>query len=201
MSDYIMRTTFSEGYRVSTDNRVLYWQQAEPIPDPIPWPDCHLDCWRRERDAFPADDHARWREWQHADPCGHTLPSPCGYCDKGKATMECPDCRGDGAVDCPHCRHEMDCEKCKGSGEVPTKHQCEHCNGTGMLPGRPVYAMGSVWLAGYVLFVLACVGWALHARAQRRMIADEMRRVSDERNRLQNHAAGAKFHSSDHKLS
>jgi hypothetical protein len=40
-------------------------------------------------------------------------------------------------------------------------------------------------LVGYVVSVVSLLGWFFHARYQRRLIVQEMQRISDERNQLQ----------------
>jgi hypothetical protein len=66
--------------------------------------------------------------------------TPCEHCKTtGKLTYtmrQCPDCDGDGTVECDHCHHEADCETCRGSGEVRTSAPkggapCPECNGKG----------------------------------------------------------------------
>jgi hypothetical protein len=46
------------------------------------------------------------------------------------------------------------------------------------------------WLAGYVISALSLGGWFFHARFQRRIINDEMTRISNERNKSQSKAMG-----------
>jgi len=41
------------------------------------------------------------------------------------------------------------------------------------------------YFIGYLLFIVAVIGWYAHARWQRKIIDAEMRRISDERTRLQ----------------
>jgi hypothetical protein len=50
---------------------------------------------------------------------------------------------------------------------------------------------------GYVLFVATTGGWFVHARFQRRVITGEMRRISDERTRVQEKALGKPLPSSE----
>ena len=53
------------------------------------------------------------------------------------------------------------------------------------------------WLVGHILTVLAIVGWFIHARYQRRVINDEMRRVGRQRTDLQQKLMGSKLTSSE----
>lgn len=49
---------------------------------------------------------------------------------------------------------------------------------------------------GYVLSLIITVGWAIHARRQRREMAAEVRRLSEQRNRLQEMALNVQLKSS-----
>lgn len=55
----------------------------------------------------------------------------------------------------------------------------------------------SGYLVGYVIAFLAIGGWFFHAKAQRRAISTEMRRLTVERNKLQESKIGAKLPSSE----
>ncbi len=50
---------------------------------------------------------------------------------------------------------------------------------------------------GYILSGIAIPGWFIHARVQRRVINDEMKRVSEERNTAQKLSAGPDIKSSN----
>jgi hypothetical protein len=52
-------------------------------------------------------------------------------------------------------------------------------------------------LAGYVVSVLSLFGWFFHARYQRKLINQEMQRISNERNQLQARELGKKVKSSE----
>ena len=52
-------------------------------------------------------------------------------------------------------------------------------------------------LLGYVLFSLVSVGWFVHAKWQRRIMSEEIDRVSQERNLLQEKAIDAPIESSE----
>jgi len=52
-------------------------------------------------------------------------------------------------------------------------------------------------LLGYIIAILALVGWFIHARVQRRIISREIDRISDERNKLQKKLIGSKIISSE----
>jgi len=52
-------------------------------------------------------------------------------------------------------------------------------------------------LIGYVLAVVSLLGWFFHARYQRKLITQEMRRVSGERNQLQARELGKRVKSSE----
>lgn len=54
-------------------------------------------------------------------------------------------------------------------------------------------------LLGYAMMVMAVAGWFTHVRWQRRMLDREMRRVSAERNRIQEAKVGLKLPGSDRK--
>ena len=53
------------------------------------------------------------------------------------------------------------------------------------------------WLSGYVLFVFAVFGWAVHIKKQRNWWSEEMERVTAERNRLQSQVLGSPVKSSN----
>ena len=50
---------------------------------------------------------------------------------------------------------------------------------------RLVDAFETGYFVGYGLFVVVTAGWFVHAKYQRQSIVREMRRITDERNRLQ----------------
>ena len=52
-------------------------------------------------------------------------------------------------------------------------------------------------LVGYVVSVVSLFGWFFHARYQRKLINQEMLRISDERNQLQARELGKKVKSSE----
>jgi hypothetical protein len=52
------------------------------------------------------------------------------------------------------------------------------------------------YLIGYALAVIFLGGWFLHSKILRRVTAEELKRVTDERNKLQQAAAGVKLVSS-----
>ena len=52
-------------------------------------------------------------------------------------------------------------------------------------------------IVGYIAAIAATTGWFIHAKAQRRMISAEMRRVSEERNKCQAARIGATLPSSE----
>ena len=53
------------------------------------------------------------------------------------------------------------------------------------------------WLVGYLMFFVAMLGWYFHSKHQRRLFTDEMTRVTDERNKLQEKMLGGKVQSSN----
>ena len=53
------------------------------------------------------------------------------------------------------------------------------------------------WLMGYLFFLCALLGWYFHLKHQRRLFTTEMNRVTDERNKLQEHKLGNRLQSSD----
>jgi hypothetical protein len=52
-------------------------------------------------------------------------------------------------------------------------------------------------LVGYVVSVVSLLGWFFHVRYQRKLIAQEMQRISDERNQLQMRELGKRVRSSE----
>jgi len=52
-------------------------------------------------------------------------------------------------------------------------------------------------LAGYAVSVVSLLGWFFHARYQRKLINQEMKRISNERNQLQTRELGKKVKSSE----
>jgi hypothetical protein len=52
-------------------------------------------------------------------------------------------------------------------------------------------------LAGYVVSVVSLLGWFFHARYQRKLITQEMQRISNERNQLQARELGKRVKSSE----
>jgi len=72
------------------------------------------------------------------------------------------------------------------------------------MPGKDVADMASQitgdlysgYLAGWVLAFVAIMGWYFHARYQRRMANREIKRICNERNRLQSEKVGSKLPSS-----
>ena len=62
---------------------------------------------------------------------------PCLECG-GKGFYQerkCPNCHGEGEIECATCGHESDCDRCKSTGYIPDltapKEPCEDCGGTG----------------------------------------------------------------------
>jgi len=55
----------------------------------------------------------------------------------------------------------------------------------------------STYLLGYVLWLGCVMGWFFHVRWQRTVIRGEMQRISGERNKLQDKAAGRHLESSE----
>ena len=49
------------------------------------------------------------------------------------------------------------------------------------------------WLVGYLLFIFTIVVWGVHSKLQRRTIADELKRISKERDKLQELQLGRKL--------
>lgn len=54
-------------------------------------------------------------------------------------------------------------------------------------------------LLGYALFLVAMIGWYLHARWMRKEFSEECLRIGTEKSDLQSKLAGTKFKSSDHR--
>jgi hypothetical protein len=79
---------------------------------------------------------AGWEEMK-----GFTIP--CKQCDGKGNFRKCPECEGDGEIECFHCGHEEDCKKCDGTGRIPCEdgETCTACHGTGQLE-EPVYVSG-----------------------------------------------------------
>lgn len=52
-------------------------------------------------------------------------------CTHGQSEAECPECEGDGTVDCvcPDCQdvHDKDCSACDGSGFIESGAGCQDC--------------------------------------------------------------------------
>jgi hypothetical protein len=67
--------------------------------------------------------------------------------------------------------------------------------------GRLVFRLLDVteahYLLGYILAVVSLLGWFSHSKYQRRMITQELGRLSGERNRLQAQALGNRIKSSE----
>ena len=53
------------------------------------------------------------------------------------------------------------------------------------------------YLFGYALAIMTIIGWFIHAKYQRRIAANELRRIAAERTRLQEDKAGKKLKSSE----
>lgn len=72
------------------------------------------------------------------------------------------------------------------------------------MPGKDVARMAaqimgdlfSGYLVGWVLAIIAIMGWYFHARYQRRIADREIKRICSERNRLQSEKVGSKLPSS-----
>lgn len=65
----------------------------------------------------------RQTECADALPMYDMQPCSCG----GKITEEsedCPDCYGEGLVECSECGYEHDCKTCKGEGRIIKTEQC-----------------------------------------------------------------------------
>lgn len=60
----------------------------------------------------------------------------------------------------------------------------------GFLMTRLMDGLENLWLAGYLLFAVTLGGWHVHARHQRRVMAKEIERLSEERTRLQESLGG-----------
>ena len=64
------------------------------------------------------------------------------------------------------------------------------------LVNRLLDGLENFTLVGYILFLAMLIGWVFHARYQRRIITNELDRMSEERNRLQEASLGNRVHSS-----
>jgi len=66
----------------------------------------------------------------------------------------------------------------------------------GILVSRLIQGLENFYLGGYLLFLATLVGWYIHAKHQRRIIAEEMERLSNERNKLRGTTLGDRVQSS-----
>jgi hypothetical protein len=89
--------------------------------------------------------------WPKSD--GKTQSVKCEICKGyGKSgVVECPECDGEGEVECYHCGHDMECEKCFGEGNIVDKNSpvCVSCGGVGQIE-IPADQMikNNVWIGG-----------------------------------------------------
>ena len=86
---------------------------------------------------------------------------PCLECG-GKGFYQerkCPNCHGEGEIECPHCGHESDCDRCKSTGFIPdltsAKEPCEDCGGTGQKETMTTSEVGLVSFQNRYLRLIA----------------------------------------------
>lgn len=73
----------------------------------------------------------------------------CDKCEgSGFSRETCGKCGGNGYGECTHCGSEIDCDNCKGDGDVKSKTKCEACRGLGDVMKPMPVAIGHRHVAG-----------------------------------------------------
>lgn len=79
----------------------------------------------------------------------------CKYCKEGivERDMKCPECDGEGRMECFECEQERDCPECGGIGtdNETEDYPCEDCDGKGNVDQtKPVGIFENKYNAGYL---------------------------------------------------
>lgn len=143
---HLLKPFHIEGWEVATDGRLLI---AAHSSQPPTW-DIPLKL--RENVATIVSDAQHAINHFPAYPVPEILPKPsqhiCKKCDGTGKFKKCPECKGEGVIECPECGHQKNCRDCSATGEVIDAQgdiPCDQCDGLGYRLEYPHVPIGAAY--------------------------------------------------------